>query len=90
MKQGSKNNESIIDELKKQNIVRYNGISKAYNKLYLGQPTGITIEDIQAFDEQTFDGKLINESCVLQVIEHGEYNDIDALKFFKSKSLIYL
>lgn len=72
--------KSEFDKIKQKNQKTYDTLSREYNKLYLGQPSGIEIDTIKEFDDDVFDGKLINESCVLQVIEHGEYNDIDALK----------
>ena len=71
---------SSFDRIKQRNQTSYNALSREHNKSYLGQPTYIDRDTIKEYDEDVFDGQLINESCVLQVIEHGKYNDIDILK----------
>jgi hypothetical protein len=64
-------------------------LSREYNKLYIGQSeSGIDIDTIKEYDDDIFDGQLINESCVLQVIEHGKYNDIDALKRYNVTNVL--
>lgn len=74
----SKNED--FEKIKDKNILQYNNISKEYNKLYLGKQTHFKKDTISEFDDSIFDGNLINECGILQIIEHGEYNDIDQLK----------
>lgn len=69
---------SDFDKLKQKNKKTYDALSRQHNKSYLGQSDSEL--DIKDYDDDIFDGQLINESCVLQVIEHGKYNDIDYLK----------
>ena len=71
---------SQFDKIKQKNQTSYNELSREHNKLYLGKTTYIGPNTLKEYDEEIFDGKLINESCILQVIEHGNYNDINALK----------
>jgi hypothetical protein len=71
---------SEFDKLKQKNQKTYDALSREHNKLYLGQSESEL--DIKEYDDDIFDGQLINESCTLQVIEHGKYNDIDALKHY--------
>ena len=86
----SRSKLSNFDKLKQKNQKTYDALSREYNKLYLQTPTNVTLETIKQYDDDTFDGKLINESCILQVIEHGKYNDIDALKFFIPPQSMFL
>jgi hypothetical protein len=86
----SHNSQSLspFDRIKRRNQTSYNALSREHNKLYLGQPTYIGPNTIKEYDEDVFDGQLINESCVLQVIEHGKYNDIDVLKHNVNSSFL--
>ena len=80
---------SEFDKIKQKNQKTYDALSKQHNKLYLGQSeSGINIDTIREYDDDIFDGKLINESCVLQVIEHGKYNDIDDLKRYNITNVL--
>jgi hypothetical protein len=79
---------SPFDRIKRRNQTSYDALSREHNKLYLGQPTYIGPNTIKEYDEDVFDGQLINESCVLQVIEHGKYNDIDLLKHNVNSSFL--
>lgn len=76
----SKSENESFEKIKEKNKRTYQTISKEYNKLYLGKETDFNKEDITEFDDSVFDGDLINECGILQIIEHGEYNDIDQLK----------
>jgi hypothetical protein len=69
-----------FEKMKEKNKRAYNMISKEYNQLYIGKESDFTKEDIKVFDDTIFDGNLINECGILQIVEHGEYNDIDQLK----------
>ena len=84
----SKVRPSEFDKIKQKNQKTYDALSREYNKLYLGQATGVGIETIKDHDDDIFDGKLINESCVLQVIEHGKYDDIGALKGYNVSNVL--
>jgi hypothetical protein len=77
---------SEFDKLKQKNQKTYDALSRQHNKLYLGQSESEI--DIKDYDDDIFDGKLINESCVLQVIEHGKYNDIDDLKHYNITNVL--
>jgi hypothetical protein len=69
-----------FEKIKEKNKKAYDSVSKEYNQLYLGKYSDFTKEDITDFDDSVFDGNLINESGIIQIIEHGTYNDIDELK----------
>jgi len=73
----SKNKE--FEQIKDENKIAYNRLSRDYNRSYLKE-SNFNKEDIKEFDDSVFDGNLINECGILQIIEHGEYNDIDELK----------
>ena len=75
-----------FDKLKQKNKKTYDALSREHNKLYLGKSENEV--DIREYDDDIFDGKLINESCVLQVIEHGKYNDIDDLKHYNVTNVL--
>jgi hypothetical protein len=77
---------SEFDKLKQKNQKTYDALSRQHNKLYLGQSKSDL--DIKEYDDDIFDGQLINESCVLQVIEHGKYNDIDDLKRYNITNVL--
>lgn len=77
---------SDVDKVKQKNQKTYDALSREYNKLYIGQSKSEI--DIKHYDDDIFDGQLINESCVLQVIEHGKYNDIDALKRYNVSNVL--
>lgn len=86
-------NANEFEKIKNKNKIDYNRLSKEYNQLYLRKDTGFTKstgftkDDITNFDDSVFNGKLINECGILQIIEHGEYNDIDELKHTLSPDL---
>jgi hypothetical protein len=80
-----KSENEDFEEIKDKNKLQYNNISKEYNKLYIDK-TEFKKDTISEFDYSVFDGELINECGILQIIEHGEYNDIDELKHTISKS----
>jgi hypothetical protein len=72
---------SISFERKKQkNKKIYNYLSKEFNNVYLEKPTIFDTTIIEEFDNRIFSGQLIDESCIIQIIEHGSYDDIDDLK----------
>lgn len=80
---------SDFDKLKQKNKKTYDALSREYNKLYLGESEShITTNTIREYDDDVFEGKLINESCVLQVIEHGKYNDVDDLKHYNVTNVL--
>ena len=70
----------IFEKIKEKNITSYNTLSREYNNLYLGKVSEFQKDNIDEFDENIFDGKLINECGIIQIIEHGSYDDIDELK----------
>jgi len=73
-----------FETIKDRNKLEYNTIAREYNRSY--GDSDLTKDDIKDFDDSVFDGKLINECGIIQIIEHGAYNDIDELKHKSHKS----
>jgi hypothetical protein len=69
-----------FERKKLKNKKIYNYLSREFNNVYLGKPTIFDTTIIEDFDYRIFSGQLVDESCIIQIIEHGSYNDIDELK----------
>jgi hypothetical protein len=72
---------AVFERKKEKNKKIYNYLCREFNNVYLEKPTIFDRSTVEEFDYRFFSGQLVDESCIIQIIEHGSYDDIDELKY---------